>query len=142
MASNFIRNESEMSAVINIPEEYILAGETFIDIQANRAYNTALDVIPFRSGNLASSFEYTIDMNNATIKIGCYGVESALYLDEDIPKTLNWWSKCVDTFETSFLGNYKEAESLAHSTEEIYGPTYNWNRVFSMLERIDKKIKK
>lgn len=142
MAHSFVRNESEMSAVIDIPEEYILAGNTFIDMQANRAYNTALEVIPFKTGALAASFEYYIDMNNATIKIGCYDVEYALYLDQDIPKTLNWWARCVDTFETAFLGNYKEAESLAHSTEESYGPTFNWNRIFSMLERIDKKIKR
>ena len=49
MIRDVVSSEQRMSAIIDIPKEYILAGEMYISMMANTAYNTTLEVLPYRS---------------------------------------------------------------------------------------------
>ena len=144
MIRDVVSSEQRMSAIIDIPEEYIIAGDTYISMMANTAYNTTLEVLPYKSGYLQSCFYYTI--YDTYIEIYIEDCDYAYYLDVDIVKTMGYWMRACKTFEKSFLSDYSGANDIVDSISDRYGPAYKWSieqeRILKMLERIDKKIKK
>jgi hypothetical protein len=116
---------------IEIPEEFEEVPDFLIASYAQSAFDMAINVLPYETGNLINSTGFEVLDDSICLFVD--GAPYIVYLEEDIAKTAGCWSEFCAIFETAFLGAlegdiYAITEAYRYAMDMInteqYGTTY------------------